>query len=161
MDRLTIGLRTVSVVTTVLFAMLLWPANTVAQIEESDFFFTLQHTSGNGQVTIHQDARLHHLVDKHIKQNQKDMFIAGYRIQIYSGSGKRSEALRVKTLFMKQFPKVSTELVYNEPYFKVRVGTFRTKQEGYKLYKRITKYFPNAYFVIDNKMEWPPIDLED
>ena len=58
---------------------------------------------------------------------------------------------------MKEFPKVSTELIYNEPYFKVRVGNFRTKQEGYKLYKRIIQIFPNAYFVIENEMEWPEI----
>ena len=130
-----------------------------SQIEESDVFFKLQHSNEEdaGKITIHQDARLHHLVDKHIAENRKSMSIPGYRIQIYSGSGKRAEALRVKTQFMKQFPKVSSELIYNEPYFKIRVGSFRTKQEGYKLYKRISKYFPNAYFVIENEMDWPEV----
>ena len=137
-----------------LFAM---PAISNAQTEESDFFFELQHNNDSGVVTINQDARLHHLVDKHIKQNRKNMTITGYKIQIYSGSGKRKEAIKEMTIFKKQFPKVPTELLYNEPSFKVRVGEFRTKQEGYKLYKRILKYFPNAYFVIDNKMEWPAV----
>lgn len=132
---------------------------TWAQTEESDIFFAIQHSSfDGGKVTLHQDVRLHRLVDKQIAQNRKDMTIPGYRIQIYSGSGKRAEALQVKTQFMKQFPKVPADLIYNEPYFKVRVGTFRTKQEGYKLFKQIIRYFPNSYFVIENKMEWPELN---
>lgn len=132
--------------------------NSYSQTEESDIFFSLQHDkSKKGQVEIHQDVRLHRLVDKHISLNKENMSIPGYRIQIYSGSEKRSEAKNVRTSFMKEFPKISTELIYNEPYFKVRVGNFRTKQEGYKLYKRITQIFPNAYFVIENEMEWPEV----
>ncbi len=115
---------------------------------------------GKGKINIVQDKRIDELVDKHISQNKGSMHIPGYRIQIYSGSGKRSEAKRAKAEFMRHFPKVSAELIYVEPSFKVRVGHFRTKQEGYKLFKRICHYFPNAYFVIENEMEWPEIELE-
>lgn len=132
-----------------------------SQTEESDIFFSLQHSNSDmGKVKIHQDARLHRLVEKKIAQSRMDMSIPGYRIQIYSGSDKREEAFQVKARFMKQFPKYTPDLIYSEPYFKLRVGNFRTKQEGYKLFKLIKKHFPNSYFVIENKMEWPEIEKD-
>lgn len=135
--------------------------DTYSQTEGSDIFFAIQHSSPKeGKVKIHQDARLHRLVDKHIAQNRMDMTIPGYRIQIYSGSDKREEAFHVKAQFMKQFPKYTPDLIYSEPYFKLRVGNFRTKQEGYKLFKLIKKHFPNSYFVIENKMEWPEVEKD-
>ncbi len=113
-----------------------------------------------GEVKIIQDSRIDTLLEQYIQQNKASMFIPGYRIQIYSGSGKRSEAKKVRAEFMKQFPKFGAELIYVEPSFKVRVGHFRIKQEGYKLFKRVIQYFPNAYFVIENKMEWPEVNVE-
>ncbi|MEA3444915.1 MAG: SPOR domain-containing protein [Bacteroidota bacterium] len=130
-----------------------------AQSDTSNIFNSLENKiDGEGVIIINQDKRIVALVKKQLSQNKSKMSIPGYRIQIYSGSGKRSEAKRIRAKFMKQFPNLSAELKYEEPSFKVRVGRFRTKQEGYKIYKKICTYFPNAYFVIENEMEWPMID---
>ena len=60
-------------------------------------------------------------------------------------------------LLTKLYPDIPVEILYNEPYFKVRVGLFRNKSEGFKLFKEIEKDFPGSYFIIENEMEYPPL----
>ena len=39
--------------------------------------------------------------------------------------------------------------VYQQPFFKIRVGDFRTKLEAYKFQKEIMAQFPNSFIVKD------------
>lgn len=115
--------------------------------------------NSNSNISVHQDKRIERLVKKHIKANGENEGMLGYRIQIYSGSGSeaRKEAMAIRTHFIISFPDVKTELIYQEPNFKLRVGNFRTKSEGYKLYKSLLQEFPGSYFVIEQNMEFPEI----
>lgn len=108
---------------------------------------------------ILQDHRLSELLSKHIMYNENKKGIEGYRIQIFSGVGgsTKKEAMAVRTNFLKLYPDIPVEIIYDEPYFKVRVGLFRSKSEGYKLFKELLPQFPGSYFVIENEMEFPPL----
>jgi len=108
---------------------------------------------------IIQDQRITELMEKHKTYNVQKKGILGYRIQIYSGVGgdTRKKASAVRTKFLILHPDVPVEILYNEPYFKVRVGLFRNKAEGFKLFKEIQKDFPGSYFIIENEMEFPPL----
>lgn len=121
---------------------------------KDDVIVALQEkTEGEeGLILINQDSRIHYLVNKHIKLNESEGTIKGWRIQIYNSSGKesREQAKRVKEKFLNKYPEVNAYLIYQPPYFKIRVGNFRTKQEGFEFYKQIAKTFPILYFVPDN-----------
>jgi hypothetical protein len=114
----------------------------------------------DGKVQIMQDQRISELLLKHADMNKQHKGISGYRIQIYSGSGNRArkESQNVRAQFLKIFPNIDVSIVYNEPYYKTRVGNFRNKTEGYKIYKAISKHFPSCYFVIESEMEYPKLD---
>ncbi len=123
--------------------------------------FSLQLGFGQNNKTgfIHQDSRIEKLVKKHIKANSQKKGMLGYRIQIYSGSGAnaRKQAMAIRTKFIVNFPDVKTELIYQEPNFKLRIGNFRTKSEGYKLYKSLLEQFPGSYFIIEENMDFPEV----
>lgn len=127
---------------------------------KDDFILKIQQTeTDKGNVTIKQDSRIHYLVNKHIKLNESQGTIEGWRIQIYNSSGKESkeEAKKVREKFLSKFPEVGAYLIYQPPYFKIRVGDFRTRQDGFALYKEVSKSFPVLYFVPDN-INFPELD---
>lgn len=101
-----------------------------------------------GSVEIIQDLRIPALVKKHIAINEKQKGIPGYRVQIFFGS-KRKDALGVKADFLEKYPDIDAYTTYDEPYFKVRVGDFRTQLKAQKLHKEISGDFPNAFIVND------------
>ncbi len=105
---------------------------------------------------IIQDKRVNELVLKHVQINEaKKGKMKGYRVQIHFGSEK-AKALDVKSKFTSQNHKEDAYLDYQQPYFKIRVGNFRTKLEAYKLLQEISGDFPGAFIVSDD-IELPPI----
>lgn len=115
---------------------------------------TLRHF--NVDSNIIQDTRVNELVLKHILINEaKKEKIKGYRVQIHFGSEK-AKAIEVKTKFSTQYNSIRSYLDYQQPYFKIRIGDFRTKLEAYKLLQEITIDFPGA-FVVSDDIELPPL----
>lgn len=106
---------------------------------------------GWGKVSIIQEPRIEALVGKHIEINQKAKGFKGYRVQIYFGSGSdaKSTANKIRTELNNLFPDLSSYLLYEAPYFKVRVGDFRNRNEAYKAFKIIQVNYPGAFIVDD------------
>lgn len=70
---------------------------------------------------------------------------SGYRIQFYSGNEPRrskEEAFRRQELISEAFPDVSTYVTYVTPYWRLRVGDFRSQEEAYLLMMQITREIP-------------------
>ncbi len=116
--------------------------------------------STKGLITIQQDPRILGLVQKHVKSSELANGIEGWRIQIYNSSGRvaRDEANDERTRFLNKYPDLKAYLIYQPPYFKIRVGDYRSKQEAYKMYKQIVKQFPVSYLVPD-KINLPDLNL--
>ena len=58
--------------------------------------------------------------------------------------------------FVELYPETPTYLVFEAPNFKVYVGDFRSKTDGFMAYKQIAKKFRNA-FLIPTKINLPKI----
>lgn len=105
---------------------------------------------------IVQDKRINELVLKHVLINAaKKEKMKGYRVQIHFGSEK-AKALEVKSKFISQNRSAPAYLDYQQPYFKIRVGDFRTKLEAYKFLQEISGDFPGSFIVSDD-IELPPL----
>jgi len=130
-----------------------------SQDKPVDLINNLFYTS-DSSFSIYQDKRISALVIKHIEANKQKKGMLGYRIQIYSGSGKqgRNDAQNIRKYFLVNHPDITTDIIYQEPNFKLRVGNFRTKAEGFKLYKKLLEKFPGCYFIIDENMQFPKLD---
>jgi hypothetical protein len=107
--------------------------------------------ANQGSVSISQDSSLLRLLNKHIFINQNDINLTGWRIQIYNSSGKeaREEANEIRNKFMNSYFDTKAYLIYQPPFFKIRVGDFRTKQEAFALYKTLLTVYPLSYLVQD------------
>ena len=104
-----------------------------------------------------QDKRMNELVLKHVLINEaRKEKMRGFRVQIHFGPEK-AKAMEVKTKFTAEYHNTAAYLDYQQPYFKIRVGDFRTKLEAYKLLQDISFDFPGAFIVSDN-IELPKVE---
>jgi hypothetical protein len=112
--------------------------------------------SGWGKVTLLQESRIEGIVSKHIEINQKAKGFPGFRVQVYFGSGSdaKSIANKIRSELNNQYPNLDSYLIYEAPYFKVRVGDFRNRNEAYKAYKMVQDKYPGA-FVVDDLIGMP------
>lgn len=115
--------------------------------------------TNQGNVQIIQDARIDTLLQKHIIANEFDPNIDGYRIQIFFEAGNNSKRManEVKAEFTVKFPDIPNYILFQEPYYKVRIGDYKSKMEAEKFLKQIEKEYPNA-FVVTDSINFPQMD---
>lgn len=71
--------------------------------------------------------------------------VAGYRVQIFSDNNARTaknEAESKARLIAEKFPRYSTYVVYSSPYWRLKMGDFRTRDEAEVAATEIKRKFP-------------------
>ena len=120
----------------------------------------INFAQGNsGHVEIIQDDRIPRLVEKHNELNERQSDIDGYRIQIFFDSGNNSKKKTNDAMqrFMDKYPDVKAYISFKEPYYRVRVGNFRSLIESEGFLKKIQVDYPNA-FPVKEKVYFPGTD---
>lgn len=109
-----------------------------------------------GKLVIVQDPRIDSLVELSVAYNQSFPYISGYRVQIYMASGNDalSNAEIVKKDFELEFPDLTAYITFREPYYRVRVGDYRTRLEANQLLKPIRRSYQDAW-IIQDKISLP------
>ncbi len=131
--------------------------------------------------TLHQDTLLHDtlpepvhplvwdnvmhnelvafLLQSHRKAMQDMRGIPGFRVHLYMDSGNRARlnTQREQADFEELYPDQRSYIVYEEPYFKLRAGDFRTRLDARRFLEHIRKDYPAAYIVVD-KINFPELD---
>jgi hypothetical protein len=114
-----------------------------------DIFETLsQKAEGQGSVTIHQNAGMNVLFDKKNTENEgkKHIYISGYRVQVYmENSQKQSKAgaFEREKYIREKFPDLATYVTFTSPFWRLRVGDFRTHTDAMVLLKSLKTEFPD------------------
>lgn len=98
---------------------------------------------------ITRDVKLDALLDTLYQHRTAHPSMKGYRIQLFTGA-ERLGALDTKSELQKNFPEAEVYILYQQPYFKVRVGDFRTQAEAQQLYHKLLPVFPKAFLVPDD-----------
>jgi hypothetical protein len=115
-------------------------------------------SENGGNITINQDEKLLSVLKSKIEANSSMNGFSGWRVQIFLGSGRqaRDKANGVKAAFMKDFPDVDVYISYDAPYFRVRAGDFRTRQEAFKLKKTVESKY-STIWVVEDKINFPKL----
>ena len=117
------------------------------------FFLSTAWCCAFSQSTVRYDIEpgIVRIQEDYVNNWRKIGEINGYRIQIaaYSGVNSKSQAEYAKNSFNNLFPYTRAYLIYNEPYFKVRVGNYQSRLEAYKDLESIRLTYPSAYIVPD------------
>ncbi|HNZ43972.1 MAG TPA: SPOR domain-containing protein [Bacteroidales bacterium] len=109
------------------------------------------------KISVIEDPQIVSLVQKHIYLNEKQK-ITGWRVQIFfeSGNNSKSRAHAKKGLFMTLFPGTGVYLMFQSPYYKVRVGDFRSRMDAEGFKQKIINDFPDS-FVVKDEINFPEL----
>lgn len=103
------------------------------------------------KIKIQYEDGIEELIAKHRKIQETsysyERGIAGWRIQI-GFANKESEITPKHIEFMKKYPEIPIYLTYTAPYYRLRIGNFRTKLEAEKIKAHISDYY-QGYIVRD------------
>ena len=125
--------------------------------QETATAITASHTS---TVIVHKDPRVDALVrkqgsiNKSVKKNS-NRFGRGYRLMVIN-TNKRDEAIAAKTKIYTHFPELKAYLAYQSPYFKLKAGNFKTRDEAERYRKQLHSLFPKGVFIMNDTIEIRP-----
>lgn len=112
-------------------------------------------------IIVHKDARIDILADKQAginkvtaRMNANGQF-KGYRLQVLN-TRNRDDAFKAKATVLENFPSEKVYVLYQSPYFKVRVGNFVTREEAENLKKQLSGYGSLSAYVIEDLIEYIP-----
>ena len=120
----------------------------------------------NGFLILNQDTRIDTLLLKQRQIHANDSTIDGFRVQIFMelGNDALQHADSVREIFKEDYPDVPIYLLFGQPYYRLRVGDYRTRLEAENMYQRLKKKYKNA-FVTADRIELPYLalcsDIED
>lgn len=117
--------------------------------EGRDIFVLLnQNENGKGKVVIHQSRELQDAFRNQVYKNSYRK-INGYRIRIYSGNSQdaRRRSEEIAAGFAATHPGIPVYKSYSNPFFKVTVGDFRTRDEALRFAESIAGRYQSAFLV--------------
>src|SRR3990167_5165369 len=82
-----------------------------------------------GLVPVISDPRLDLLLQRHIAGSESNHKIRGYRVQLASGM-ERKVVMDMKARVLSRYPDLKIYVLYQQPYFKLRTGNYRTIWEA-------------------------------
>lgn len=117
-------------------------------------------TADTTAVLVHKDPRMEILSKKQAsvnaaikKANARTM--RGYRLLIVNTT-KRDEAMDAKTKIYTYYPELKAYLVYQSPYFKLKAGNFKTREEADRYRIELNSIFPKGVFILNDLIEVTP-----
>lgn len=104
------------------------------------------------EVMLNEDPAVTALVRAWVNNNRAGQGIQGWRVQLMA-STDRQQVENGLTRFRTYFPEVAANWVHEKPYYKLRVGAFRSRLEALAFIGgELNGLFPGAYPAIDNNI---------
>ncbi len=98
-------------------------------------------------VVVYADSMVHRLVQDKIDGTvREEVQIQGYRVQVYSSNNQqtaKNEAFTIEKKLTNSGIETETYVLYNPPFWKVRVGNFRTQEEANLMKAEIIRLLPD------------------
>jgi len=96
------------------------------------------------------------LLEKHKELNSIQASTDGFRIQIFmeSGNYSKKKAYTIKKSFADLYPDEQVYVLFNEPYYKVRIGDFRSRLDAERELENVVIDYPVA-FIVPDKIRFP------
>jgi|ADGO01.1.fsa_nt_gi hypothetical protein len=119
--------------------------------------FAQKDSSG---VAVHKDPRIDLLVRKHIEINELNTrdarrFVQGYRILVMN-TNDRTKANEAKAKIYQELPDMKVYLHWQQPFFKLKVGNFQTREEAEEHLDKVKRIFNQEVYIIRDVIEVNP-----
>lgn len=111
-------------------------------------------------ITVHKDARIDQLIRKQTEINEYTTRNArrtakGFRIQVINTTD-RNAAIEAKTTVYRLYPELKAYLLYQSPYFRLRVGNFETREEAEDYQRQLSREFKKNVYIVNDLIEVNP-----
>ena len=122
-------------------------------------------TGDTSTVIVHRDPRMDVLLKKQGEANAaikraSARTARGFRLLVVN-TNKRDEAIAAKTKVYTNFPELKAYLTYQSPYFKLKVGNFKTREEAKQYQSYLQAFFPKGVFIMNDTIEVTPEKEEE
>jgi hypothetical protein len=101
-------------------------------------------------IQINEEPRVTQVMKAWVNANRADPRVEGWRVQIMA-STDRTQVEQGRNRFRNEYPEVPAHTIQEQPYYKLRVGAFRSKQEALLFITSLVGW-TGAYPVKDNKI---------
>ena len=124
-------------------------------------FFSFLYTNAADTIIVHKDPRIDVLTAKQIAINKVTInmtsggLFRGYRLQVLN-TRSRDEAFKTKAMLLENFPDQKAYILYQSPYFKVRVGNFINRSDAENFGKEISSYLSQPAYIVSDLVEYIP-----
>ncbi len=114
------------------------------------------------QVEVVADGRLQTILERHIIYNSMSKTFVGYRIKVakFTGDEAKDKAFELKQQLLEIFPSQRVYVVFDEPFFNVKIGDFHTRLDAYALLTQIKPQISTAV-IIQDYVNAPVVSEED
>ena len=131
----------------ILIPLLLWITEVSAQ-------------DSSASVVVNKDPRIDMLVNKQIEINEvttrnSRRAAPGYRILVIS-SNDRNKVIQAKTKMYQEFPELKTYMMYQSPFFRLKVGNFKERTDAEEYLPRIQRYYPTGVYIVTDTIDVRP-----
>jgi hypothetical protein len=127
-------------------------------VRHADILLYLQSPANNGShIILRQSTAIKELLHNYIARNHYKK-LQGFRVRIFfdNSQSARQRALDAEANFKTQYPDMPTYYTYQNLYFKVAVGDFRTKSDAMRFLHTIAGQYPGA-FIIKESINYPAL----
>ncbi len=124
-------------------------------VAETEIVTIVDHiTSGTTNIVTQPEQLLKRLlpvevVEEEVKEEvarPTNGRMAGFRVQVFSDNNARtakSEARSKQRVISSRFPQYQTYVMYTSPYWRLKVGDFKTQQEANNAADELRRAFPS------------------
>ena|SRR5690554_306237 len=120
----------------------------------------------SGDVTVYEDESITHILGRPMgpprtiytdaEGSVRYYKMRGYKVQAFSGNNQRTsrdEAYRKQSLINNQFPDLETVVLFESPFWRLRVGNYKSRGEAEEAMRDLKNSFPSfgkeMYVVVD------------
>ena len=110
-------------------------------------------------VQITQDSRIYQLFENMATGGvQQTMSISGFRVQVYSSNVQKTakdEAFKIESNLKTAFPEHAVYVTYTSPFWKVRLGDFKTNADADAFRSLLISKFPslkNSTYIVRDQI---------
>src|SRR5690349_7148121 len=131
----------------ILIPLLLWISELSAQ-------------DSSASVVVNKDPRIELLVNKQIEINEvttrnSRRAAPGFRILVISSSD-RNKVIEAKSSMYREFPELKTYMMYQSPFFRLKVGNFKERTDAEEDLPRIQRFYPTGVYIVTDTIEVRP-----
>ena len=112
-------------------------------------------------IIVHKDPRLDIFTAKQASINKvtarmsSNGLFKGYRLQVLN-TRSRDDAFKTKAMLLENFPDEKTYVLYQSPYFKVRIGNFVNRNDAENFKKELGLFIAQPAYVVEDLIEYIP-----